>query len=53
MSMGIAFPETKLQKKKKKKIYIYIYTSSLVFLASTSCMKPNLEVGHFVDIKIL
>ena len=52
MSMGITFLETKLQ---KKKIIIIIikYTSSLIFLASTSCMKPNLEVGVFVEIKIL
>ena len=34
-------------------IIIKIYTSSLVFLALTSCMKPNLEVGEFVEIKIL
>ena len=45
MSMGIAYPETKFPKKKK--------ASSLVFLASKSCTKPNLEVGAFVDIKIL
>ena len=42
------------QASKKKKIIIIIkYTSSLIFLASTSCMKPNLEVGVFVEIKIL